>query len=154
METEQSPEIRKLRYAQAADALEKYLELTPNAEEKQTWLEQLESLRHYLFLRRNDGSERTVFSGREVTTKPRVLRKPVPSYTEGARGNKISGTVVLRVIFGADGTIKHFLVVKGLPYGLTEAAIRAARGIKFIPATINGRPVSMFIQLEYNFYLF
>ena len=38
--------------------------------------------------------------------------------------------------------------------GLTENSIRAARKIVFAPATIDGRPVSTFIQLEYNFNLF
>lgn len=40
------------------------------------------------------------------------------------------------------------------PYGLTEASVRAARKIKFIPATVDGRPVSMFVQLEYHFNLY
>jgi hypothetical protein len=30
-------------------------------------------------------------------------------------------------------------------------AVKAARQIKFIPATKDGRPVSQFIQIEYNF---
>jgi hypothetical protein len=59
--------------------------------------------------------------------------------------------VVLRAVFAADGTVKRILVTKALPDGLTEACIAVARRIKFIPATINGQNVSMFIQLEYNF---
>jgi hypothetical protein len=42
-------------------------------------------------------------------------------------------------------------VASGLPYGLTEQAITAARQIKFTPAMIDGTPVSMWMQLEYNF---
>ncbi|MFN2510969.1 MAG: energy transducer TonB [Pyrinomonadaceae bacterium] len=89
-----------------------------------------------------------------MTTKARVLRKPEPQYTEAARRNGVTGTVVLRSVFSSDGTVKHFVVVSGLPDGLTEQALRAARRIKFVPATIDGRPVSMFIQLEYNFNLY
>lgn len=149
----ESPEVRQARYREAAEALEKYLQLAPNAKEKQTWLEQLESLRfHTASYRKSAGIE--VFSGREVTTKARVLRKPEPQYTEAARKNGVVGTIVLRAIFASDGTVKHFLVVSGLPDGLTERAIRAARLIKFTPATIEGRPVSMFVQLEYNFNLY
>jgi hypothetical protein len=44
--------------------------------------------------------------------------------------------------------------MQSLPYGLTEAAIAAARQIKFEPATLDGKPVSMFMQLEYNFNLY
>ena len=78
---------------------------------------------------------------------------PVPAYTEAARRRGVSGTVVLRCIFAADGTVKHFLIIGGLPYGLTEQAIAAAQRIKFIPAMLDGKPVSTFIQLEYNFHL-
>jgi hypothetical protein len=34
---------------------------------------------------------------------------------------------------------------------LTELAIEAAKKIKFVPATKYGYPVSMWMQLEYNF---
>jgi hypothetical protein len=57
-------------------------------------------------------------------------------------------------VFAGDGSIKHILVVEGLPHRLTEAAIAAARQIKFEPATLDGKPVSMFMQLEYNFNLY
>jgi hypothetical protein len=36
----------------------------------------------------------------------------------------------------------------------TEASIIVARKIKFIPPTLDGRLVSVFIQLEYNFNLY
>ena len=150
---QESPEVRQARYREAADALEKYLQLAPNARDKQTWTEQLESLRfHTASYRKSAGID--IFSGREVTTKARVLRKPEPQYTEAARRNGVRGTVVLRSVFSSDGTVKHFVVVSGLPDGLTEQALRAARRIKFVPATMDGRPVSMFIQLEYNFNLY
>jgi tetratricopeptide (TPR) repeat protein len=149
----ESPEVRQARYREAGDALEKYLQLAPNAKQRQTWIEQLESLRfHTASYRKSAGID--IFSGREVTTKARVLRKPEPQYTEAARKNGITGTVVLRAVFASDATVKHFLVVNGLPDGLTQQAIRAARLIKFTPAMIDGRPVSMFIQLEYNFNLY
>ncbi len=149
----ESFETGKDRYREAAAALEKYLQLVPNAENKETWLEQLESLRVFSANYEKSDPNRP-FSGKEVTTKVRVLAKPEPAYTELARQNQITGTVVVRCIFASDGTVKNFLVVEGLPDGLTEMAIRAARKIKFAPATIDGRPVSMFMQLEYNFNLY
>ena len=152
-EVEDSSEGRKARYRQAADALEKYLALNPNDDKNHTWTEQLESLRYYLDSPK-PGEHKLVFSGKEVTTKARVLSKPEPSYTEAARTNGVTGTVVLRCIFTADGAVKHFLIVRALPFGLTEQSIKAAQRIKFVPAMIDGRPVSMYIQLEYNFNLY
>lgn len=148
----EAPEVRKARYGEAIEALEKYLQLTPNAPNRDVWTEQLESLR--LFVTPASGSSEKIVSSKGVTTKARVLSKPAPAYTEEARRNQVAGTVILRCVFSADGTVKHFIVVEGLADGLTEVAIRAARKIKFVPATIEGRPVSMWMELQYNFNLY
>lgn len=95
-----------------------------------------------------------IFSGREVTTKARVLDKPEPTYTEAARKNQITGTVVLRAVFSAGGTVTNISAVSRLPDGLTERAIAAAKQIRFSPATKDGRPVSMWMELQYNFNLY
>ena len=95
-----------------------------------------------------------IFSGKDVTTKARVLSKPEPQYTEEARKNQITGTVVLRAVFSSAGQVTQIRAVSGLPNGLTERAIAAARQIKFVPATKDGRSVSMWMQLEYNFNLY
>ncbi len=95
-----------------------------------------------------------IFSGKDVNSKARVLSKPEPQYTEEARKNQVTGTVVLRAVFTSGGQVTNIRAVSGLPYGLTERAIAAARNIKFVPATKDGRPVSMYIQLEYNFNLY
>lgn len=95
-----------------------------------------------------------IFSGKDVNSKARVLSKPEPQYTEDARKNQVTGTVVLRAVFTSGGQVSNIRAVSGLPYGLTERAIAAARQIKFVPATKDGRQVSMHIQLEYNFNLY
>ncbi|MBA2731430.1 MAG: energy transducer TonB [Acidobacteria bacterium] len=66
----------------------------------------------------------------------------------------MSGTVVLRAVFSANGMVTNITTVSGLPHGLTERAMEAAKKIKFSPATKNGRPVSQYIQIEYNFSLY
>ena len=58
---------------------------------------------------------------------------------------------VFKVVFAKTGQVQNIRVVSGLPYGLTEQATNAARQMKFTPAMIDGNPVSMWIQLEYNF---
>ena len=100
------------------------------------------------------GDYNRIFSGKEVSSKARVLSKPEPQYTEEARKNQITGTVVLRAVFTSGGQVTSIRAVSGLPFGLTERAIAAARQIRFTPATKDGRPVSMYIQLEYNFNLY
>lgn len=147
-------EDRKVRFLEAATAIKRFLELDPNAEDKQTWIDQLASLDfHSSSHDGNDGSER-VYTGKEVTTKARVTNKPEPSYTEAARMRGTEGRVTLRCMFAGDGKVKHLLIVEALPNGLTEMALDAARHLRFIPATLDGKPVSMYIQLEYNFHLY
>jgi TonB family protein len=95
-----------------------------------------------------------IFKPSEVSSKARILSRPEPQYTEEARKNQVSGTVVLRAVFSASGQVTNIRTVSGLPNGLTERAMAAARQIRFAPATKDGRPVSQYIQIEYNFNLY
>ena len=100
------------------------------------------------------GDYSRIFTGKDVTTKARLISKPEPQYTEDARKNQVTGTVVLKVVFASNGSVQNIRTVSGLPYGLTERAIAAAKQIKFVPATKDGHQVSMWMQLEYNFNLY
>ena len=95
-----------------------------------------------------------VYPAPQVTERARVLAKPEPQYTEDARRNLVMGTVVLRVVFSKTGEVTNIRAVASLPFGLTEKAIAAARQIRFRPATKDGRPVNVSMQLEYNFNLY
>jgi TonB family protein len=101
----------------------------------------------------SNGSSRT-FLVSEVDQRARLLFKPEPQYTEEARRSQITGTVTLRVVFSSAGEVSQIRAVRTLPFGLTERAIAAARQIRFVPATKGGRPVSVHMQLEYNFNLY
>lgn len=90
---------------------------------------------------------------KSVTTMPRITYRDKATYTPEARANGLSGTVLLSAVFGSDGTLSGFRVLRGLPDGLTEEAIEAAKRMRFIPATKDGQPVSTRAQIEYNFSL-
>jgi TonB family protein len=94
------------------------------------------------------------FTGREVTQKARILAKPEPSYTEWARRFSVTGTVRLRFVLRPSGKVERITPVNRLPHGLTQAAIEAARRIKFAPAMKDGRPVSQYVTFEYNFNIY
>jgi len=95
-----------------------------------------------------------IFKSSEVTSRARVLDKPEPQYTEAARKNQVTGTVVLRAVFSSSGSVMNISTIRGLPDGLTERAIAAAKQIRFVPAQKDGHAVSMWMQLEYNFNLY
>ena len=99
-------------------------------------------------------AEPTIYTGKQVDRKIRLGMKPEPRYTEPARMNLVTGTVVLKCIFSANGMVENIRTISGLPYGLTEQAIQAARKIKFIPAMKDGKYVGTWMQLEYNFNLY
>jgi TonB family protein len=95
-----------------------------------------------------------VYKSSEVTERARVLSKPEPQYTEEARRNQITGTVILSVVFARSGEVTNIRTLQPLGSGLTEKAIAAARQIRFVPARKKGQAVSMYMQLEYNFNLY
>ena len=102
----------------------------------------------------SDDDPSRIYKSPEVSARPRVIAKPEPQYTEQARRDQITGTVVLRVVFSSSGQVTNIQAVQQLGGGLTEKAIAAARQIRFLPAMRNGQPVSMYMQLEYNFNLY
>lgn len=95
-----------------------------------------------------------VYNPKDVTRKAVVVTRAEPQYSEEARQNQVSGTVVIRAVLSASGKVTHVRAVSGLPYGLTERAVVAARQIKFLPAIKDGQFVSQYIQIEYNFNLY
>lgn len=87
-------------------------------------------------------------SGLQVTYKPK------PSYTDAARQNQVQGKVTLRVTFLASGSIGGVSTIKGLPYGLTEQAIAAARSMRFTPAMVNGVRRDTVRTVEFSFAIY
>jgi len=89
-----------------------------------------------------------IYAGKEVDVKARMLNSPAPDLSTDAR-NRPTGTVILRVVFAKTGRVENITVIRGLPNGVTEKCIEAAKQIKFKPAMKEGQPVSMWMQLEY-----
>ena len=102
---------------------------------------------------RDEAGDR-VYRGRQVDRKVQLLSRPAPADAHRARRHDVRGEVVLRVVLAASGKVEKIVVVKGLPHGVTEAAIKAARGIRFVPAERDGRKVSQWVTIHYNFNLY
>ncbi len=100
-----------------------------------------------------DRDEAGGFSPKEVDVKAQVTAKPDPTYTREARRVGVQGVVVLKVLLLGNGKLDRVRVVRRLPFGLTENAIRAACEIKFKPAMKTGKEVSQWVTLEYAFRL-
>ena len=88
-----------------------------------------------------------------VDERPILLNQPHPLFTEEARKNKVQGVVRVRILVDASGAVKEVVVMRGLPDGLNEQAIRAAYQMRFRPAMKNGQPVVYWlnnVEVEFN----
>lgn len=90
--------------------------------------------------------------GGEVSAPKRQVYV-APRYPELARKVRRSGPVVLRAVIDREGNISDLKVIKGLPFGLTEAAVEAVQQWKFSAATLRGKPVPVYYELVVNFEL-
>lgn len=96
-------------------------------------------------------TQEKVYSPAEVTTPAVILSNPKPQYPREAGKFDVSGTIELSMVLGADGKVRDLQLVKGLSQGQNTAALRAARGIKFLTAKRNGEPVAQSYTVEYPF---
>ena len=100
-----------------------------------------------------DHDQAVGYEPKEVDVKAEITAKPLPRYTREARRVGVEGVVVLKVLLLGDGKLDRVRVVRRLPYGLTENAIRAACAIKFKPAMKAGQPVAQWLSVQYGFRL-
>jgi TonB family protein len=84
----------------------------------------------------------------------KITYKQKAQYTDAARTNGVQGTVTLRVTFLSSGGIGSITTIKGLPHGLTEQAIAAARAMRFEPEMIGGqaRTTTRPVSFTFNIY--
>jgi protein TonB len=96
-----------------------------------------------------------VFSVGGNVNAPIPIYDPQPEYSERAREAKYQGTDVLSIIVEADGSVNSDVeIVKPLGLGLDEEAVKTVRTWKFKPATRNGIPVAVRVDIEVTFRLF
>lgn len=136
---------------EASESLATYLRLRPDTGDAAGLREELEALRFYAEATASADPTRRIYRATEAATRAVITFKPEPGFTDNARRAGISGTVRLRAVLGADGKVKHILVLKRLSHGLTEQAVKAARQMKFKPAMLGGQLVSQYVVLEYYF---
>lgn len=84
---------------------------------------------------------------------PKKTYAPLPNYTEEARQARVQGVVILQAVVDTLGHVGYVKVLKGLPEGLTESAVQVVQEWRYEPATLNGEPVPVYINLTVNFSL-
>jgi protein TonB len=89
----------------------------------------------------------------EYDEAPVLLELPFPPYPPEARAKGIEGTVIIRMLVAADGQVTDALVTTSVDPSLDEAALASARQATFKPATKDGKPVAVWVQLPMRFAL-
>jgi len=85
--------------------------------------------------------------------RPEKTHAPQPSYTEVARKTRTQGTVILQAVIDREGNVSELKVLKGLPMGLTEESLKTVKNWKYTPATLHGKPISVYLTLTVHFKL-
>jgi TonB family protein len=148
------PKARKELFGQAAESLAIYLSRQPDPGNLEMWQQQLEALRAYAGQFNSSTVLGQMLEIKGESLRPTITYKEKASYTEAARSNAVEGTVTIMVIFAADGTLRHPIVLRSLHPDLDQNALRAAAKIRFIPAMKDGKTVSVIGNLEYSFNLY
>ncbi len=86
-------------------------------------------------------------------TQPVVVYKIDPPYSEEARFAKVSGTVLLKVVVGADGLPHDITVARGFGFGLDDCAVASVAKWRFKPGQKDGTAVAVHANIEVNFRL-
>ena len=85
--------------------------------------------------------------------RPRGIHTPLPLYTELARKVRIQGMVILQVVLDKQGHVTEIEVLRDLPFGLTESAVKAVSGWRYEPATLNDKPIEVYMTVTVHFRL-
>ena len=90
----------------------------------------------------------------EGMTPPRVLNSIDPSSNEYAQKYGIAGMELLRTVVDATGVPRQMAIARPIGFGLDEKAVDAIKNSHFQPATINGQPVPVVIDLVVTFRIY
>jgi TonB family protein len=84
---------------------------------------------------------------------PQVLQKTDPEYSEEARIAGLEGAVTLTGTITEQGIPRDMRVTESLGFGLDEKALAAIQQWRFTPATRQGQPVSVVMEIPVDFRL-
>jgi len=95
-----------------------------------------------------------VTPGGGKVSPPAVLFAPEPQFSEEARQAKVGGNVLVYLQVDENGNPKNVRVLRGVGMGLDQKAVEAVKRYKFRPATQDGHPVTVEMNVQVNFQIF
>lgn len=86
-----------------------------------------------------------------VFLAPTLLADSPAAYPPQLAAERVTGTVHLELLVSEAGEVENATLVTGVHPLLDDAALHAAVGLRFNPATLDGQPVPVRIGFEYRF---
>ncbi len=87
-------------------------------------------------------------------TAPKVLNSIDPSSNEYAQKFGVAGLAMLRTVVDASGKPEQIAIARPIGFGLDEKAVDAIKKSRFTPATRDGKPVPVVIDLVVTFRIY
>lgn len=84
--------------------------------------------------------------------KPKIIKLVQPEYPISAQNADIEGTVVVRLLVDTLGNVEKTEILKSIPL-LDQAAVNAAKQIKFEPAKLGNKSVKVWMAVPFEFKL-
>jgi protein TonB len=84
---------------------------------------------------------------------PVAIARWAPKYPEYARKMRVEGVVVVEAVIDESGNVVRARFLNDIGMGCGDAAVEAIRTWKYKPATLDGRPVSVYLEVKVSFRL-
>jgi TonB family protein len=85
---------------------------------------------------------------------PQLIFAPDPEFSDEARRAKFQGVCVVSVVVDVQGNPQQVQVVRHLGMGLDQKAVDAVKQYRFKPATLQGKPVPVEVNIEVTFRIY
>lgn len=90
----------------------------------------------------------------EVDTPPKLQHYTPPQYPAKAKGQGVTGRVVVRCVVLANGTVQDAHIIEAVPAGYFEkVSLKTVKTWKFTPATFKGEKVACYVDIPLSFTL-
>ncbi|HKP37784.1 MAG TPA: TonB family protein [Pyrinomonadaceae bacterium] len=140
---QQNPELQRAKESQ--ERLKQLLEKYPESAMAKEKLAEADRL--YLEMLAKE-------SAQQANRHAKVIYRVEPAYPDDARDKQIKGSVLLTMVVDAQGNPTNIQITKSLYPSMDQAAIEAARKMRFEPALKDGQPVSDSLLVEFYFSLY
>ena len=85
---------------------------------------------------------------------PNPIHTPAPEFSSISQYENYQGIALVNVVVGTDGKAHRIRLLRALGMGLDEIALSTVRTWRFQPATRNGQPVAVEMNIEVAFNMF